>query len=346
MTELDIPYVYVEDIESSLDVKPSAFMQREILRACRTGSRMVDAFCHRILYPHFDTITFDYPGSRATSQAIWLDQNELVSASAIVSDTVTIPADTGYLLRPSDGPPYNRIELNRDSSYAFAGGPQDAVSVTGLYGFRDDEATESALTDAIASSAATTLTVDRPVGGIGSLLRIDTERLFLASKNWVASAATAPALAADRAVVGVTVASGSVFTAGEVILIDSERMEIVDIAGNLLTVRRGVGGSVLAAHTLGATIYWQHSLTVTRGAVGSTAAAHADASVVYRWEPPSEARDLAQAYAEDVLLQRNAGYARTSGQGENERPVSGRGITALEGRVKANLARSARKRAV
>lgn len=341
-----IPYVYVEDIESSLDVKPSAFMTREIARACLSASRMVDGFCHRILYPHFDTLTFDYPGPRASSNALWLDQNELISASAIVSDTVTIPVDTGYLLRPVDGPPYNRIELLRSSSYAFAGGPQDAVSVAGIYGFRDDEQQESALTDAIGSTSVSTITVDRPVGGIGALLRIDTERLLLTAKSWVTSAATSPALAADRSVVSVAVASGSVFTSGEMILIDAERMEVTDIAGNVLIVRRAVGGSLLAAHTLGATIYWQHSLTVERGAVGSTAATHADASVVYRWEPSAEARELAQAYAEDIFLQRNSGYARTSGQGENEKPVSGRGIKDLEARVSVNLRRSARTRAV
>lgn len=344
MTE--IPYVYVEDIESSLDVKPSAFMTREILRACRSASRMVDGFCHRILYPHFDTLTFDYPGPRASSNALWLDENELISASAVTSDSVTIPADTGYLLRPVDGPPYNRIELLRTSSYAFAGGPQNAVSIAGLYGYRDDEEQESALTDAISSASVATITVDRPVGGIGALLRVDSERLLLAGKSWVASAATAPALAGDRSVVSVAVASGAVFTAGEIILIDAERMEVVEIAGNTLVVRRAVGGSILAAHTLGTAIYWQHSLVVTRGAVGSTAATHADASVVYRWEPPSEARELAQAYAEDIFLQRNSGYARTSGQGENERPVSGTGVRTIEARVSANLRRSARTRAV
>lgn len=342
----DIPYVYVEDIEASLDVKPSAFMTREISRACRAGSRMVDGFCHRILYPRFDTLVFDYPGPRASARAVWLDENELISASEIVSDTVTIPADTGYLLRPNDGPPFNRIELLRDSSYAFSGGPQNAVSVTGLYGFRDDEETETVLTDAVSSTSMTTLTVDRPAGGIGALLRIDTERLLLAAKNWVASAATSPALASDRSVVSVAVASGSAFTAGEIILIDAERMEVVDIAGNTLIVRRAVGGTVLAAHTLGTAIYWQHSLTVVRSVVGSTAATHSDASVVYRWEPPVEARELAQAYAEDIFLQRNSGYARTSGQGENERPVSGTGIKAIEARVTANLRRSARTRAV
>lgn len=342
----DVPYVYVEDIQSSLDVKPSAYMMREVLRACRTGSRMVDAFCHRTLYPHFDTLTFDYPGSRSTTSALWLDANEVITVSALTSDGVTIPASTGYLLRPNDGPPYNRIELNRDSSYAFAGGPQDAVSLAALYGFRDDEVAETVLTDAVGSTSAASITVDRPAGGVGSLLRIDTERLLLLGKSFVTSGQTAPALTQTAGIVTMTVSDGSVFTEGEILLIEAERVEVVDIASNTLTIRRAVNGTTLSAHTIGATIYWQHVLIVERGAVGSTAATHLDAAPVYRWEPPSEARDLAQAYAEDVFLQRNAGYARTSGQGENERPVSGRGIVALENRVKANIARQARKRAV
>ena len=77
-------------------------------------------------------------------------------------------------------------------------------------------------------------------------------------------------------------ASGSGFNVGEVILVDSERMLIVDIAGNYLTVKRAWDGSVLAIHSTGADIYTLRLLTVTRGALGTTAGTHDTWEVSFR----------------------------------------------------------------
>lgn len=339
-------YVEREEIQFALDVKPSAYMGARIDRACLAGSRAVESFCHRVFYPLTATRTFDYPGDRSTALALWLDDQELISATAVVSDGVTIPSGTGYLLRPDIGPPFHRIEIERDSSYSFSGGPQRAISITGLWGYRNDETQESTLAAAIASTSTTLIDVNAPVGGVGAVIRIDSERMQVFGKRWVDSTITAPSLAAQANVQSVAVSNGSVFTENETILIDSERMLIVEISGNTLTVRRAVDGSSLAAHTVGAAIYWQHRLQVERGALGTTAATHLDDAPVYRWYPPAAIEALALAYAEDIFLQENSGYARTSGQGENERPTSGRGIAQLENRVRATYVRGVRTRAV
>lgn len=52
----------------------------------------------------------------------------------------------------------------------------------------------------------------------------------------------------------VTVSSGAAFAAGQVIEIDSERMEIQSIATNTLTVERAVNGTTAATHSGGAAI--------------------------------------------------------------------------------------------
>jgi hypothetical protein len=344
----EIPYVYREDLESALDVKPSAYMGAELDRACRSASRMVDNLCHRTFYPWTGTRTFDYPGDRSTSMEVWLDDQELIEAASVISGGTSIPADDGYLLRPDFGPPFSRLEISRAGAYGFSAGStsQRSIGITGLWGYRNDETAASTLAASVASAAAFAITVTTPLAGIGSLLRIDSERLLVTGKGFTASGQVSPSLAANNAGNTLAVSDGSVFTPGEVLLIDGERVQVQDIAGNLLVVRRAVQGSTLAAHTAGAAIYWQHVFAVERGAAGTTAAAHSSGAAIVRWEPPSEVRELAQAYAEDTFLQRNSGYARTSGQGENERPTSGRGIVQLESRIRASLVRSARTRAV
>lgn len=339
MTEAQ--YVTRDALESALDVKPSAYMAQQLDRACRAGSRMVESFCHRIFYPVQATRTFDYPG-----QKLWLDDQELISLSELSSDGTVIPS-TDYFLRPDIGPPFDRIEIDQDSSSSFAGGPQRAISATGLWASAPNtEALMTTLDAAISSTTATTIDVNAPAGGVGAILRIGSERMLVLGKSWVTSAQTAPALALSAGAQSMAVSNGAVFTTHEYLLIDSERVQVLEIAGNTLTIRRAVGGSTLAAHTIGATIYWQHRLTVERGALGTTAATASDEAAVYRWIPPSPVEALAQAYAEDMFLQENAGYARTSGQGENERPTTGTGIAALEKRVSGIYRRKVRTRAI
>jgi len=331
---------------SALDVKPNAYMALQLDRACRSGSRAAEGFCHRIFYPWTGTRTFDYPGSRSTSLRLWLDNQELISATSITSDGVSIPAGTGYLLRPDIGPPFDQVEINRDGSYSFAGGPQRAISITGLWGYSNTETAVTTLAGAIGTTSATSIDVTAPVGGVGAVLRIGQERLQVYEKNWITSPATTSTLASSAAATTISTTDAGLFTPGERILIDGERMEVQDIAGNTMVVRRAVDGSSLAAHTAGTAIFWQHRLLVERGALGTTAATALNGATVWRWECPSPVRALAQAYAEDEFLQQNAGYARTSGSGEYERPVSGAGIKACQDRISPDYRRKVRTRAV
>src|SRR3546814_20587325 len=93
------------------------------------------------------------------------------------------------------------------------------------------------------------------------------------------------------------VTDGTLFFVGELILIDSERMRIVDITGNNLTVVRAYDGSTLAAPSLGADVYVYRSLTVERGALGTTAATHLDAASVTVWAVPASVKVLASGRA-------------------------------------------------
>jgi hypothetical protein len=337
-------YITRDPIVDALSVKPTTYQLSEVDRACRAGSRSVEGCLKRIFYPEVRTRYFDWPSSRfySTPARIDFDKHALISATTVVSDGVTI---TDYFLEPDDdGPPYEHLDLDRDSSAVFAGGPQRAIAVTGLWGWTNDEQTIGALSGAINSTdTLITLSVPAPVG---TILRIGTERLQVIGIRWIDSTITASALTNSKADVSIAVSSGALFTENEVLLIESERVRVTEIAGNVLTVKRADGGTVIAAHSAATAIYWQHRIQVERGSLGTTAASALDAAVVYRWVPPSLVSELAQAYVEDYFLQRNAGYARTTGSGESEQQVNGRGVAQIEKRARAVFRRGARHYAI
>jgi hypothetical protein len=187
--------------------------------------------------------------------------------------------------------------------------------------------------------------------GVGSILRVDSERMIVTDRQQLTTGQVlgAPGLTAQANSVAVPVANGALFARDEVILIDAEKLLITDIAGNNLVVRRGWDGTVLAAHTAGATIYAPRTLTVTRGVLGTTADTHANASPVYRWEPPGPVRQLVIAEAINSLTTEASGYSRALRSGEGGSSERNRDQSALEKRRQATYdacGRKARTRAV
>jgi hypothetical protein len=147
--------------------------------------------------------------------------------------------------------------------------------------------------------------------------------------------------------VTVAVGSGAAFTTGEVILIDSERMLITDIAGNNLTVKRAWDGTVLAAHTSPADIYARRALTVERGMQGTTAASHLTGATIYRFVPPSIVRTLALGATLFTLHQQHIDYAATTGGqlGQSTRETKGKALEDLWDRCYGSVGRKVRVRA-
>ncbi|MFC7983807.1 hypothetical protein [Streptomyces sp. NPDC057336] len=348
-------YATREDVQRGLDVQPSARSNRQIDRALESASRDVEGLCHRKFYPVVATRYFNWPASQyRPSWRIWLDDNELISLTAITSGGVAIdPADV--LLEPNrSGPPFNRVEINIGTSAAYGGGDthQRDIAITGLWGYRNTETTLGTTTTAVASTTAATVTVDGDTSasiGVGSLLRIDSERLIVTGRTMTTSGQTLAAdLAVQKNATIVTVADSSGFAVDETILIDGERMLITDIAGNTLIVDRADGGSTLAAHTTGTTIYAARTLTVTRGALGTTAATHTSGTTIHRWDPPGLVRDLTIANAMNRVLQEQAGYARTSktSSGAKSTSVEVLSLDSLRTQTYDALGRKARHRGV
>lgn len=345
-------YATREEIKNELDVKETARSNTRIDRALEDASRRIEGLCHRKFFPVQATRYFDWPPRGGAAPGVLrLNHQELVSVATVASGGVTITSGQ-YNLEPiNDGPPYNRVEINLGEDASFGGGDtcQRDVQIAGLWGHRNTETTAGALAE-ILDDSETAVDVNGAASaavGVGSLVRVDSERMLVTGRAQLSTGQTlgGSGLTNLNSATAVTVQSGAAFAAGEVILIDAEKMRVDDIAGNTLIVTRPWDGTTLAAHTVGATIYAPRTLTVTRGALGTTAAAHASGSGVALWMPPGPIRQLAVAEALTDLLQGRSGYARTAGGGDNEREASGRGLKDLRDSVYgSDLARKGRMR--
>lgn len=353
---MEMMYATCEQVARSLEILHTAYANDKIIAAIKAASRNAEEFLHRVFYPELRTIRLDWPNASGlpTWQVDLWDQ-EMISLTTVVSGGTTIT--NSCILRRADDlakPPYGILEIDRTTDAAFSGGtsPQRSLVITGTFGYADTETSLAggALSGGINSSVAT-ITINPSSGtftpGIGSLLLIDTERLVVVNRLMASTAITTSSALLDiKNSVSFTTASSSSFSIGETILIDSERMRINDIAGTSIIVERATDGTVLAAHSSGATIYALRSFIVRRGVLGSTAASHSDAASVYvhEWHPSLNA--LVRGEAIVMLAQESAAFARTIGSGAGTREAAGLGLDDLRERAWRTLGRKNRSAAI
>lgn len=348
---MGIWYATREDVKSALDFKETARSNGQVDRLIEASSGSIETLTHRKFFPWTGTRYFDWPSSQSgRSYRLWLDANELVSIASIVSGGRTI-ALLDVLLEPSAyGPPFTHLEVNLGAVSAFfdvGSTHQRNIAITGLFaGCPDDSAPAGALAEALDASETSVDVTDSASIGVGQLIRIGDERMTVTGKMMLSTAqALQGALSATNADVTVPVVSGTSFVVGEVILLDAERMLIVDIAGNNLIVKRAWDGSVLATHTA-STIYAARTLTVERGVLGTTAATHDTATAITKFVVPPLVRQLAIAETITSLQQESAAYGRVVGSGDNARESSGKGIEDLRNQVYDRHGRKVRMRVV
>lgn len=327
-------YCTREDIKDSLEIRHTARADALIDRKIAASSRSVEGQLHRPRFaPTLMTVKYDYPNySFAPAWTLELDSNTVISLTEVLSGGVDITANC--ILRRGDDvdiPPFNRIEVDLSSSAALASATtyQQAIHVTGLHGFSNDEETIGELDAELQDEfdATATITWNTPVLGVGDLLRIDNERMIVTERTWVDSGqTTTEALSASKANVAVPVSSGTAFAPGEVIIVDVERMRVVDVVGNTLSVERQWDGTVLAAHADNAPIYALTGVRLSRGQLGTTAAVHAAGADIHRWIVPSQLREFTKAQTIVDLEQDAAAWALVVGSGPNARESSGRGL--------------------
>lgn len=347
-------YATRETLKAALDIAEVSRTNVQIDRALASASRAIDHdLCRRVFYPRVAARTFDWPHQDwPTSRRLWLDEHDLISVTSVVSGGTTIdPA--AVLLRPDHGPPYRMVELSLATDASFGGGPtwQRDITVTGLWGYRDDTEPAGALTGALDTTDTTVDVTASSTVGVGDLLRVDSERMVVTNRRLADTGQTVggtglTASMADRAL---TVSDGTTFVEGETLLTGVERLLVEEITGNTLVVRRAWDGSVLAAQPASTPIYAYRTLTVTRGAAGTTAATHTTGTPLTRWVPPALVTDLTVAEAMLRLLQERSGYvggSGTSGEGRQARSDYGSAVPDLRAQVLSAHGRPARHLAV
>ena len=308
-------------------------------RAIFTASRRIEDTLNRRFYPLSAAVTYHEPyepSHHVGDEAFWL-KDDLQSASSV---TVDGTADTDYVLLPKDGPPYNRIVVG-----SFR---QVDTIITGVWGYGYTTATAGALDAAIAAVDTATCDVTGACSaavGVGDLIAIEDERLIVTGRTAIDTAANLDgALTAQANDQTVTLSDGTGFVAGEELLIESERLKVLDVAGDDLTVERGYRGTTLASHADSTDVYGYRRLSLERGATGTTAATHADTTAITVYSPPPQIRDYALAEALNQLEQEGAGYARVVGSADNQREARGAGLADV--RKQATRLRRVRKQAV
>lgn len=355
-----VVYATVEQVSSSLEIFNTAYAKRIIMQKLAASSRSLEGFLHRRFYPEYRTIKADWPNySYSPSWDIDLWANEAIELGSITSGGVTIPPSDCILRRADDmtEPPYDTLQISLSSSSALSAGStfQQSLQIALLTGWNDtDTSIPSAYLGGAINAAVTTIVLYPADGifnvGIGSIVLLDDERIILTDRRMSHSTiTTAGTLTANQSSDSLAVTDGTAFAVDEIILIESERMKIRDIAGNTLVVDRAVDGSVLASHASGLGIYALRTFTARRGALGTTAAAHSSAIAAYAHDFATHVPLINElCIAETVVsLEQNAGgYARVIGSGASSREVKGEGLADVRDRAYIAHGRKARLGAI
>lgn len=317
-------YTTRETVKRALDIGETARNNRNIDRAIESAARRIDGMCHRTFYPYVATKYFDWPNfQRAVPWRLWLDDTELISINSLTSGGVLIPQGNYNLESNRTGPPYNRLEINISTSSALSAGStyQRSIVIDGMWGYSNDETPAGTLVEALDDSE-TGIDVDGQTSaevGVGTILRVGDERMLVTNRTMLDTGQVvgAAGLTNNKNDQTVQVSDGALFAAEELITIDAERVLIVDIAGNNLTVLRAYDGSTLANHTAGTAIYAPRTLAVARGAFGTTATEHEAGAEVLQWLPPAGIRQFNTTEAIHEILQEQTGWFRTMSASSN-----------------------------
>jgi len=314
---MGVLYATVERVKLDGDLR-GADLNPQIARALESASRSIDGArpgggrLGRRFYPETATRYFSALNVDATG-TLSLGRYELAAApTTVVNDGTSLTVNVDYVPWPQEGPPYNALRFLTSGAWSstFRG-----VVITGVWGYNTEESPAGTIAEDLDASETGVDVSDVSAIGVGSIIRVDSERMIVTDKTLVTSGQTlGTPLTAFNDDQLVAVANGTAFHANEVITLDAERMLITSIAGNTLTVVRAYDGSPLDTHT-GSTIYVPRTLTVQRGALGTAAAIHTNGAAINRHVVPALVESLAIAETLDQIQQESGAYAGTSGEG-------------------------------
>lgn len=309
-------HVSRQKMARTLDYQEVARNNGQMDRALAQATANVEGFLHRGFFPWTGTRRFDWPDWEDNPRyyRLRLDDHELITPTAMTAGGTTINVNT-LQLYPDSGPPYDVVEtlVSGAAVYQSDNTWQDAIVLTGKWGYQETTRPVGTLGSTI-NSSATTITLNASAElGVGDVIQIDSEYMVITGLTNVTTGQTLQSpLTASAAGTAVSVTTGSSFNLDEVITLDAEKMLVLDIAGNTLIVKRAWDGTVLAAHT-GSTIYAPRSFTVTRNACvaadqPSAATTHNSAATVKLHVVPQSVQALTLAEASWIYGGHSGGW--------------------------------------
>lgn len=320
-------YTTREAVKRALSITGSA-RNPQVDDAIEAASREVEQLTNRRFIPRTETVRFNWPQRSARRPYVLHLSDDLLSVTSVTKDddaATPIPLED-ILLEPSDlGKPYSRIEIDLSSPSFFSANltHQQAVRVTGEWGYTDATVFAGTVTEPLDVTETEVETSDGSLWGVGSTLLVDSEKLFVREKLTLDTTATLTApLAADVTANVLAVSDGTKVRVGEVILLGGERMLVDDVVANAVTVQRAYDGTRLAAHPAGAVVSAYRVALVDRGVNGTVAAAHPAGAELRRYVPPGMISNLCRALAIAYYTQEQGGW-----QGMNAGPLSEGGTT-------------------
>jgi hypothetical protein len=350
-------YVTRESVQRAMDLSGTILSQDRVDRAIEAASDKADGDLHRVFFNSVYTAKYDWPNyQRAYPWRIWFDASELADVTVnppVVTTGGNVIPDSAVKFGPWNyAPPYTYMELDRSKNYSFGLGstPQQDVQVQGTYGYWIKTEPAGALTASLSLNATTTTVSNSQVAGTGDVLQIGSgpvpEYCLVRDKQMVDTTVSYAGLTQNKASDNaVTVTDGTKFFAGELLQADTEQVIILSVTGNVLTVKRGFNGTVLAAHS-GGTLYAQRQLTITRGDFGSTAASYISGQALNVTLIPSAVRDACAASALMQVQQETAGYAATAGSGGTSMRVTMDAVSAAWDKACTKFGRKLRVRVI
>ena len=366
-----------EDVKRALDQEGiTAVNNDRIDRALQTVADTIEGQLHRVFCPIDTSRYFDWPNyAYADPWQLYFEQWDLICATSVQSPAGnSLPLNQLFLepINRKPGWPFEWIEIDRSTNTAWGIGPtpQHSILIVGTWGFNADTDSAGTLASSAGSSDATVTVSDSSLSGVGDLLVLDPgtasapypaypgtagaigaptgERVLITNRSTATTGLTqsgsgcSTASSADNILA--TTGSGSL-NAGEVIVLDAERMLVQEIIGSNATVKRAWDGTELGAHS-GATVYAYRTLSVLRGQLGTTAASYDSGVAAGRLRVPPLVRDLSIAECLNQVLQEGSGYARTVGQGETAMPAPGIGLAEKWDEARTTYGRKARIAAI
>jgi hypothetical protein len=366
------------EAQRSVDFKTGVDAIAALDRALQSAADNIDAQLHRRFYPVDATVLFDWPNYQyAYPWRVWFNQYDLTVMTALTTGGVSVPLNQVFL-RPQNNamngrPWYTNFELDRSGSATLGGAsatPQNAVAVAGTWGYGADADQVATLAAGAGSSDSTVTLSDGSKCGPGDLIVLgygrgtapfpsDTaghagalapytgERMLVYDVSAVATGLTQASgltTASDSDVTLTTTGSGAL-NAGEVIVLDSERMLVEQVVSGVASVRRAWDGTVIAAHS-GAAVNALRLMSVLRNQYGTPGTTYLSGAAVFRHRVPPLVHDLAVAESVNRILQEGSGYARTVGGGESAAPAPGIALTELWDEAVTAHGRKARIRVI